>query len=117
MKTPPKTQIDTMQADQFFVYAPQLLKLHPPHLTDQPIIAQIEADRLRAGQKLRYNQGRSCGEEGVGSCPCGCSEPDGMESANPRPGKRVVNYWSMNTDTMGVYGNYYLKRAIVCARS
>src|SRR5215475_12240196 len=41
MKTPPKVQVDRMPASQFFAYAGELLKVHPPHLTDEPIIAQM----------------------------------------------------------------------------
>jgi hypothetical protein len=33
MKTPPKVQVDTMPAAQYFAYAAELLKLHPPHIT------------------------------------------------------------------------------------
>src|SRR5258708_18217805 len=33
MKTPPKIQVDTMAAAQYFAYAAELLKLHPPHHT------------------------------------------------------------------------------------
>ena len=35
MKTPPKIQVDTMPAGKYFAYAAELLKLHPPHLTDE----------------------------------------------------------------------------------
>jgi hypothetical protein len=34
MKTPPKIQVDT--ADKFFAYAAELIKVNPPHITDEP---------------------------------------------------------------------------------
>ena len=42
-----------MPAGKFFAYAAELLKLHPPHITDQPIIARLKRDRLRSRQELR----------------------------------------------------------------
>ncbi len=53
MKTPPKTQVDTMPAGKFFAYAAELLKLHPPHITDQPIIARLQRIGFEVGQELR----------------------------------------------------------------
>jgi hypothetical protein len=58
MKTPPKTQVDTMPPDKFFAYAAEILELHPPHVTDQPILAHA-ADRHRERQDLRLGEGRS----------------------------------------------------------
>ena len=49
MKTPPKVQVDSMQADKFFSYAAELLKANPPHATDEPIIARMKTDRHRTG--------------------------------------------------------------------
>src|SRR6516225_10845344 len=52
MKTPPKIQVDTMAASKFFAYAAELLKVNPPHITDQPIIAQLQRIGFEVGKSF-----------------------------------------------------------------
>ena len=110
MKTPPKVQIDTMPAEKYFAYAAELLKVNPPHITDQPMIAQLKKIGFERGESFELDKANPAIRKGLQ----GASEDAQQLMAWKIPTlARVVNGWSMNTDTMGVYGNYYLKRAIV----
>jgi len=110
MKTPPKIQVDTMPAGKYFAYAAELLKLHPPHLTDEPILAQMKRIGLDPGKSFDFDKLDPTVKKALERVPEGAQAL--MKWKVPTLA-RVVNGWSMNTDTMGVYGNYYLKRAIV----
>lgn len=110
MKTPPKTTVDTMPAGEFFAYAAELLKLHPPHITDQPIIARLARIGFEVGNSFDLDKADPAVQKGLASAPEAAQKL--MEWKIPTLA-RIANGWSMNTDTMGVYGNYYLKRAIV----
>jgi hypothetical protein len=110
MKTPPKIQVDTMKGGDYFAYAAELLKLQPPHLTDQPIIAQMKRIGIEPGKSLDLNKLDPVVRKALEDAPAAGQQL--MEWKAPTIA-RVANGWSMNTDTMGVYGNYYLKRAIV----
>jgi hypothetical protein len=110
MKTPPKTQVDTMSAAKYFTYAAELLKLHPPHLTDQPILAQMKRIGIEPGKSFNFDKLDPAVQTALASVPQEAQKLMGWKLATLA---RVANGWSMNTDTMGVYGNYYLKRAIV----
>lgn len=110
MKTAPKVQVDTMPAGKYFAYAAELMKLHPPHLTDQPIVAQMKRIGIVPGQSFDFEKLPPAVQKGLGAAPEAGQKL--MEWKLPTLA-RVANHWSMNTDTMGVYGNYYLKRAIV----
>jgi hypothetical protein len=110
MKTPPKTQVDTMPADKYFTTAAELLKLHPPHITDQPIIAQLRRVGIEAGKSLDFAKLDPAVRAALERSPAEAQKL--MEWKVPTLA-RVTNGWSMNTDTMGVYGNYYVKRAII----
>ena len=110
MKTPPKVTVDTMPADKFFAYAAELLKLHPPHITDQPIIARLKRIGFEVGKSFDLGKADPVVQKGLESAPEAAQK---LMAWKVPTMARVANGWSMNTDTMGVYGNYYLKRAIV----
>ena len=110
MKTSPKVTVDTMKAGPYFARAAELLKLHPPHITDQPIIARLERIGFEVGKSFDLNAADPAIQKGLESAPEDAQKL--MQWKIPTMA-RVANGWSMNTDTMGVYGNYYLKRAII----
>jgi hypothetical protein len=110
MKTPPMVQVDTMTADVYFAYAAELLKLNPPHLTDQPIVAQMKRIGIEPGKSFDISKLAPAVNKALESAP---EDAQQLMKWKVPTIARVANYWSMNTDTMGVYGNYYLKRAMV----
>ena len=110
MKTPPKVQVDTMPADKFFAYAAELLKVNPPHITDEPIIAQMRKIGIESGKSFDMAKVNPAIRNALSGAP---EEGQKLMEWKLPTLARVVNGWSMNTDTMGVYCNYYLKRAII----
>lgn len=110
MATDPLKQVNSMTAAQYFSYGAELLKLHPPHPTDWSTIARLNRIGIVPGQSFNFNTVSSAVKAGLEQ-----AVSDGlklMQGKLPTLAK-ITNGWQMNTDTMGVYGNYYLKRAIV----
>jgi hypothetical protein len=110
MKTPPMVQADTMPAGAFFAYAAELLKLHPSHITDQPIVAQMKQIGIEPGKSFDLSKVDPVIRTALEAAPALAHQLMAWKLPTIA---RVANYWSMNTDTMGVYGTYYLKRAMV----
>ncbi len=110
MKTPPKEQVDQMSAGKFFAYAADIMKLQPPHLTDEPIVARMKRIGLEPGKSFDLDKLEPNVKRALERAP---ADAQALMKWKIPTLARVANGWSMNTDTMGVYGNYYLKRAMV----
>jgi len=110
MKTPAKLQVDAMPGDKFFTYAAELLKVNRPHLTDEPIIDRMKKIGIESGRAFDIGRVGPAIRAAIETAPTTAQSLMTWKMATLA---RVANHWSMNTDTMGVYGNYYLKRAIV----
>jgi hypothetical protein len=106
-KTEPLRQINAMPAHAYFKYGAELMKENRPHVTDWSIVARMKRIGLEPSKSF---QGDNVSADTIlNGAAAGLKL---MHDKLPTVA-RVINGWQMNIDTMGVYGNYYLKRAIV----
>jgi len=110
MTTPPLDIVNKMPAKAYFTYGAELMKLHPPHVTDWSMLARMKRIGIEPGKSFEWEQLDPAAQESLTKATAFALKA--MYLKYPSVAK-VVDLWQMNTDTMGVYGNYYLKRAIV----
>lgn len=110
MKTAPLDQVNNMPAKAYYTYGAELMKLHPPHLTDWSTLARLKQIGIEPGKSFQWDKLDPSVQEALAKAPAAALKA--MDAKKPTLAK-VVNGWQMNTDTMGVYGDFYLKRAIV----
>ncbi len=110
MKTPPSEQVITMPAAKYFSYGAELMKVNRPHVTDWSTLARIKRIGVVPGESFNFANASPAVKAGLERAVVDGLQlmKDSLPSLAP-----VVNGWQMNTSAMGVYGNYYMKRAIV----
>lgn len=110
MTTPPLETVNKMTASDYFTRAAELLTDNNPHLSDWSILARLKRVGLEAGNRFEIGKlEQPIRDEFVR----GAADALKLMAAKVKTMGRPINGWAVNTDSMGVYGNFYLKRAIV----
>lgn len=109
LKIPVREQVESMPTDAFFTYAAELLRKHPPHATDQPVLAQLRRVGLIAGRTFEFDRLDHPAKQGMRR-----GLRAGRERMEAAAGGtlRAVNGWQQETASVGVYGSAYLRRAL-----
>jgi hypothetical protein len=94
----------------FFSYAADLLTIHPPHPTDFSQLARLARMGIVAGKAFTAD-GVSAQQRADLEAGWHAALQD-MTGSLANLGRRV-NGWTMLTDTIGVYGDAYFRRAVV----
>jgi hypothetical protein len=102
--------VNGLSAVEFFTYAARLLQTYPPHSTDFSILARIARIGITPGEEFDPTK---LGDAGVAALEAGAKGALQHQLKIFPTMAKVSNGWSLNTDNVGVYGNGYLKRAIM----
>lgn len=110
--TRPTDQVEAMPAGNFFKNAADFMKTDMPHSTDWSIVARIRRMGLEPGKPFHIKKSPVSVQSEL---------DDAVDEARQRMARKtrtltpVINGWQFDTTSIGVYGNDYLKRAIVAS--
>jgi hypothetical protein len=110
METEPLRQVHQLSAVDFFTLGAELMTVHPPHRTDWSQVARMGRIGLVPGRPFDPSTLTAEDLDALAGVPAEAVAR--LKEFLPRAA-RVTHGWGMNTDSMGVYGNFYLKRAAV----
>lgn len=109
LRTPPPAQVHAMTGEEFFALGAELLRVHPPHAVDQPMLARMARLGLHAGESLDVARLTAEATGAIERAPASALEQ--MQAAMRLA--PVENGWSFSRQGMGVYGADYLFRASI----
>jgi hypothetical protein len=110
MKTPPMIQVHKMAPGDFFAYAAELMKINPPHSTDHDMVARLARIGIVPGESFDFGEAEPAVKKALEKAAGDALKTMQEKATTITP---LVNGWQIATDTIGVYGNSYLKRAII----
>jgi len=109
MDTAPATQVLEMSAEEYFGYGVELMKINKPQDTDWSQISRLERIGIVPGESFDLSKVPPAVAAGIKR-----AHADGvktMVAALPSMGP-VIEGWQTNLSSIGVYGNFYMKRAL-----
>ena len=109
METPPRDQVNNMDAGTYFKLMAELMKNNPPSKADAPIVEKMAKIGLVPGKDFDIHQTEPTIAKGLEKAPKIALEK--IQSQFDKAGTRV-NGWEIFTNT-GVYGTDYLDRALI----
>lgn len=107
-KTPPLVQVDKMSGVEFFTRFAELLKKHPPHAADSPILFRMRALGLVPGKVWDASKLDAATLKAINA---GAKDAMAAMQAKIKAMGTKVNGWNVLNEFMGVYGTSYLHRA------
>jgi hypothetical protein len=108
--TEPLRLVNGMSAVEFFTHACEALLVNPPHASDFSVLARIANLGIVPGRPFDAS---GFDQDALDEIEAGAAAAREAIAGNIGGLGPILNGWSIATDTIGVYGNAYLKRATI----